>query len=926
MANWFTLFFFLSGLTALIYETAFAHQLHLIFGSTLSSVSVVLAVYMGGIAAGAAFIGKRADRFPALQLYGWLEIGVGTASFAAVIAIPLLRQVYALCSPFTGTRTIFCIILQALSAMLLLLPSTLLMGATLPALSKGLIRTLDQRFFRIGRLYGVNTVGAALGTLLCGFFLLEHLGYLGAVGAAAILNLSVGVIALILARRQQDLPVTPETASGAESPGETRTLKPVTSSRFLPRLLLILAGLSGLSALGYEVVWFRTLTFSVVADAYAFALMLGIYLLGIGSGSLIAAGRFRRREKTAWERKSAWFELGILEICISLAAPAGLVLLVWLNGVLPRPNPGEADFWWITLRNTSLQAIVLIFPVTFLLGYIFPLFTSLYSADLGKLGGQVGWITAINTTGSILGVFLAAFVLIPLSGIQFSLLVFALISASVGFAALLFGRVPARRRKASCAVAAPLVIAAFVFFPIKRHFGFQQIPTHENADLLFYKESADQTVMVTQDKGGRKIRRLLINQQQATSTDLAGQRKNQLLGHLPLWACPDASNALVICFGSGGTFGALGLYDLERVDCVEICPAVLQAARFFRDWNGDVLSRPHVRVIIDDGRSYLLTTKESYDIITLEPMHPGLKGVSALYSVEFYREARARLNSGGVLCQWIPLYSMTGSDARALIATAVEVFPQSSLWLVGSEGILLCARDSLKIDGSLLTRGSFDGAIAEALKKVLIDDPWEIFSGFLLGPSGLQEYVEGAPVMRDDRPFTEYSIPRHQNLNPWDEMLALAQNRQSPLSLLVGISPSQRDSLQRRWERCKTVWIARDRGLAAYQQGDFAAARRFLETAFKGNPRDRYTAYFLKEIYWRYGVEFSRRGQWDQAVEAYRRACRLDPQSAEAHFYLAVALENAGEMGRSKQETEIALQLDPDLPEAQNLLKRLKGP
>jgi spermidine synthase len=922
MVNWFILFFFLSGLTALIYETAFAHQLHLIFGSTLSAVSIVLAVYMGGIAAGAALIGKRADRRPALSLYGRLEIGVGVTAVLAVIAIPLIRQLYALCSPLIGTGTVLCLIFQALSAILFLLPSTLLMGATLPALSKGLIGTVDHRFRHIGRLYGVNTVGAALGTLLCGFFLLEHLGYRGAVGFGALLNISVGIIAIRLARRLRRSAVGLTEANEKEKKLPERN-RPTES---LQRLLLVLAGLSGLAALGYEVVWFRTLTFSVVADAYAFALMLGIYLLGIGLGSLYASRRFRLREKTDWERRSAWFELGVSEILISLAAPVGLVVLVWLNEVLPRPTPGEADFWWITLRNTSLQAVVLIFPATFLLGYIFPLFTSLYSADLRKLGGQVGWITAINTTGSILGVFLSAFVMIPLLGIQYSLLAFALVSALVGFAALLFGRVPSGRRKAAFALTAPVVILAFILFPIRRHFGFLQIPTHENAELLFYKESSDQTVMVTQDKGGRQIRRLLINQQQATATDLGGQRRNQLLGHLPLWACPDASRALVICFGSGGTFGALGLYDLERVDCVEICPAVIQAARFFRDWNGDVLSRPNARVIIDDGRSFLLATRERYDIITLEPMHPGLKGVSALYSVEFYREARSKLNPGGVLCQWIPLYSMTGSDARSLIATAVEVFPQSSLWLVGSEGILLCARDSLKIDGERLRKSGFDGEIGKALAKVLIDDPWEIFSGFLMGPSGLKEYTKGASVMRDDRPFTEYTIPRHQHLHPWNEMLVLAEDRQSPLPLLTGIPSDELDSLRNRWESSKAVWIARDRGLAAYQQGDFNNTRRFLETALKGNPGDRYTAYFLKEVYWRYGVEFSRRGRWNQAVDAYRRACRVDPQSAEAHFYLAIALENAGDLSQSKRETQIALKLNPDLPEAQNLLKRLDSP
>jgi spermidine synthase len=923
MIGWFYLFFFLSGLTALIYETAFAHQLHLIFGSTLSAVTLVLAVYLGGMALGAAILGPRADRHNPLRLYGILEIGIGITAIVAVILIPMIRYIYAHFSGFLGTQGVFAFIFQALLAVIFLLPSTFLMGATLPALSKGVTTRIEKRFSRISALYGLNTFGAALGTLLCGFLLLENLGYFGSVSIAMLANLLIGFVALRLAKKltvSEAIPaVTSDTveAEAAPIPGNEKSDK-------LRKLVLILAAISGLAALGYEVIWFRILTFSVVTDAYAFALMLGIYLLGIGAGSLVGSRRFRKKEGADWEKKSAWLELGVLELLVSVLVVAGFAALIWINEQLGRPTVADPGFWLKTLRNTSLQAVVLIFPVTFLLGYIFPMMISLYSANLGKLGGQVGWVSALNTTGAIVGIVISGFVLIPWIGIQYSLFLMALLSVLVGITALVLGPIARTRRMMAILVGVPACIIALVLFPMRVNFGFQQIPTHANAELLFYKESGDQTVIVVEDKGGRKVRRLLLNQQQATSTGMAGQRKNQLLGHLPLWACPEAEKAMVICFGSGGTFGALGLYDLERVDCVEICPSVIEAAHLFNDWNGEVLARENARVVIDDGRSYLLTAPDRYDVITLEPMHPGLKGVSSLYSREFYEEARNRLNPGGVICQWVPLYSMTGEDARSLIATAVEVFPQSSLWIVGTEGILLCARDTLHLDAGRMEACFEDKRTRAALQRVLLDDPWAILSGFLLGPEGLQAYTADAPIMRDNRPFTEFTIPRHQHLDPWDDIIRLGRMRESPLKILRGLSDSELQTYETRWEENKQVWIERDRGFAAYQQGDFKDARIHVEEAFAGNPEDRYAAYFLKEIYWRYGVEFGKRKQWQQAIDAYRRATQIDPADPEAHLYLAIALETAGQIQLSVEAVREALKLRPEYPAAAELLARIE--
>jgi spermidine synthase len=906
--------FFVTGAAGMVFETAFARQLQLIFGSTLSSVSVVVAVFFGGMALGAALLGRYADRYSPVRLYGILEIGAAAWALLAVLLVPQVRAVYSHVRPLIPHSGIARILSQSVLAAVVLLPLTMLIGATLPALCRGLTRSLGERFTRIAGLYGINTLGAAAGTIVCGFVLLEHLGYTASVLLAAVVSLSAGLAAFLLASRTEILNPVSEQESHDAPPKPQSCPGPETDGS--PRVILVLTGLAGLAALGLEIVWFRTLSFSVVADAYAFAMMLGVYLFGIAAGGLVGAWRFRRTQ-------GSLLELGLMEICLCLVAMGGFAALTQLAPQLARSAGGDPTAWLKDLSNTAMLALLLILPATVIMGYVFPMFASLYASHGKNLGSEVGRVTAVNTTGGIAGALAAGFVSIPLMGIQKSLLFFAGLSLLVGVGAFLFSKKRSRPLVLSFATALIAALVALLFFPVRQNFGFLQIPGHEKAELLFYRESSDQTVMVTRDTGGRKIQRLILNQQQATSTSLAGQRKNQLLGHLPLWSCPEARTALVICFGSGGTFGALGLYDLESVDCVEICLAVVEAAHLFSMWNGDVLSRSNAHLIVDDGRSHLITTRKLYDIITLEPMHPGLKGVSSLYSVEFYAEARDRLGPGGVLCQWIPLYSMTGEDARSLIATALAVFPESSFWLVGPEGILVCAADSLFISWDWLQSTFRDEGIQQALRQVRLEDPWAILSGYLAGPEELGDFVQGAPLLRDDRPFTEYSIPRHKHVSPWEDILLLVTERQSPLGIVRGLQAGEFDSLEAVWSSKRDAWIERDRGLAAFSLNDMPGARVHLEAALQGDPTDRYTTFFLQEVYWRYGLELGRQGRTEEAVNAYRAAAVVEPEDPESHFYLAVALANAGKLREAEREALTALNLEPKHQAARELLSTL---
>jgi tetratricopeptide (TPR) repeat protein len=269
---------------------------------------------------------------------------------------------------------------------------------------------------------------------------------------------------------------------------------------------------------------------------------------------------------------------------------------------------------------------------------------------------------------------------------------------------------------------------------------------------------------------------------------------------------------------------------------------------------------------------------------------------------------------------------MSGQDARSLLATALTVFPQSSLWIVGSEGILLCARDSLTINWSWMMKHMSNPTIKQTLKKVYLDNFWTLLSGYLLGPQGLHQYTSNVALVLDDRPHIEYSIPRHQHIFPWNEILGLAAKRESPINIITGISQSTREELNSTWTVRKKTWAIRDQGFAAIAQGDHGTARVRFEHVYANDPQDRYAVFFLKEIYWRYGVELSRRQRWQEAVALYKRAVLLEPDDPRGHFYLGVALYNAGQTHEAVTAIGQALTLQPDLREAQEFLQEINDP
>ncbi|OGD71682.1 MAG: hypothetical protein A2Y64_09595 [Candidatus Coatesbacteria bacterium RBG_13_66_14] len=737
--------FLISGAAGLVYEVVWLRQLSFVFGVTSQAATTVLAAFMGGMALGSWLLGRVADRMRRpLFFYALLQAGVAATGLLVPLLLQLAQLVYVPLYGATGGSGFLFTAVRAALAFLVLLPVTTLMGATLPALARHTGRTREAVGRRTGLLYTLNTAGAVVGTLAAGFFLIEHLGLWGSTMMAAGINLAAAGGAFALSR-MASAETKPRKAESASPPGKRG------------RLLLWLYAISGFAALGLELVWNRMLILWFSNVTYTFSAMLAVYLVGLALGGAFGSWLVKRLKKP--QRAFVWGEIGV---GLAALATTGLALNWPLElGRASQAVVGGLAGWGSLVASSLVLTLAVMLLPTFLLGMLFPIAVRLYARESGGVGRRVGELCAANSAGTILGAAATGFVLIPLLGFQGSLLLLTGLSVLVAAAAA--WRWLEKKTLALTSCAATLAFGA-LWLPFDR---LGENFLREGETLLYYDESESGTVEVRERaddpaNGGVTTRRLVIDGNQATYTAVSDMRKNRMLAHLPMLVHPDPRDVLVICFGSGSTFGALAVYDtVERVDCVEIAPAVLECAPFFSEFNLDVLANPLARVIVDDGRNYLLCTDRRYDVITAEPMPPAVAGVVNLYTVEYYELCRRALKPGGVVAQWIPLYQLAVRDVRMLAASFARAFPHAQLWLTGDDIVLLGSDGPLSVDESRFAAAARDPDIVRTLAEVGVPGPMALLDRLALDDAAFRSYARGFEPVTDDRPVIEYSAPRN---------------------------------------------------------------------------------------------------------------------------------------------------------------------
>jgi spermidine synthase len=733
-----------SGCAALIYEVVWFQLLQLVIGSSAVSLGVLLGTFMGGMCLGSLALPRVVSpRHHPLIVYAMLELATGLVAVGVVYAMPWLTGVYVA----SVGRGLPAFALRAAFCAFCLLPPTILIGATLPAIARWMAPTTEG-VSRLALLYGGNIAGAVLGSLVAGFYLLRLHDMATATYVAAAINMAVAALALGASRALPYAPM-PRTAILPESAMAVDALDNRVSGAGGVWPVYVVIGLSGTTALGAEVVWTRMLALSLGATVYTFSIILAVFLIGLGIGSAVASVLLRRND-------DARTALGVCQLLLSgaIACTAFLVArtLPYWSTVAASVN------LWSLFGLDLVRAMVAILPATCLWGASFPLALAAAARGEQDPGRLVGRVYAINTFGAIVGAVGFSLVVIPLAGVAGAERLLIAISCAAAALALL----PTMRVQRITTVAGVALIA-FVLAsnvpglpPLLVAYG-RRLPEVENPTILYVGEGVNASVAVSEHAGG--LRSFHVSGKVEASTDPVDMRLQRLLGNLPALTGPTPKSVLVVGFGSGVTAGSFVPHpDVERIVICEIEQLIPErVAPYFARENYSVLSDPRVRLVIDDARHYVLTTRDTFDVITSDPIHPWVKGAATLYTKEYFELLKQHLNRGGIVAQWVPLYESDTEVVRSEIATFFDVFPHATVWGNPHEGlgydvVLIGTVDRTPIDVDALQRRlerpEYAG-VAESLRNVGLFSAVDLLGTYAADGRDLAAWLTGATLNHD---------------------------------------------------------------------------------------------------------------------------------------------------------------------------------
>ncbi|NQT82863.1 fused MFS/spermidine synthase [bacterium] len=732
------LLFALTGLTGLAYEVLWRRMLSVAMGGSIYATAAVLSSFMGGLFLGSIVVGRWADRWKnLLRAYGLFELLIAAFALFFPIACRGLVSLQRVLYPSIGGHYLSMTGVKFAGAFCLLLFPTFLMGGTFPLLSKFYLRSRLSVGKGIGRLYSVNTGGAVLGTALAGFVLIRAFGVRGTNLVAVALNVAVGAAAIALSIGRASTP------SSSPSPPKTsqRSL-----SRWRRRAVLAAFAISGFTALCYEVLWTRVLVFIVGNTTYSFTIMLSTFLVGLSLGSYFFSRFFDRG-------KDLFVKAAIIEVLIGIFALVGIVLtqsfyplFQWLKALFP-----SWSYFPYTLVRYAIASISLL-PPAILFGMSFPVVIAIYAGEYRDLGSDVGRAYGSNTVGAIFGSVAAVFVLIPIFGITAAFILTAAANLAIGFLFLRLSPLLSPRKKALTAACVVAVFGCLVLsLPARIDIAIStDSGERKRGKLIFYQEGAAGTVAVFLD-AEQNFKMMEIDGASQVPTDLDALQAFRLLGHLPFFIHPQPKEVLVTAFGGGITTGAILTHPVERVDAVEICPSVFEAAKHFGEENDYVLGDERLRLIVGDANNYVKTTDRMYDVIASDATHPAAAESWVLYTREFYAACRELLREDGVICQWVPLHALPTSHLRIILRTFQDVFPHTSLWFARGYTVMLGTLQPLVIDveriNELLQR---DKRTSAQLREVHLESVPAILKNLILDEDDVRRFAGDSPVATED--------------------------------------------------------------------------------------------------------------------------------------------------------------------------------
>ena len=724
--------FFVSGAAALLFETLWFRLAGLTFGNSVWASSMVLASFMGGLAVGNAASLRLASRIARpLRTYAMLEVAIGVCGVGLVVLFPSLTRLFApLFRPVLDQLLILNPLRLSIAFALMLIPTTA-MGASLPLLVRALSRGEESFGVLLGRLYGWNTLGAMAGALAGEGFLIEAFGLRGTGFVAGLLNIAAAATAFALSSS-----LDRQTAENEMAPSG-RAGWP----------MLVAAAFAGGTLLALEVVWFRFLLLFTAGTTMAFAVMLAVVLLGIAAGGLLAAWLFR--VDTGAER---W--LG------SAALACGFAVAVAFASFAPPPNPqrSAASLFVHDLR----MSLCLMLPASVLSGLLFTMMGRRIRSRAGSGTRATAILTLANTIGAMLGALAGGFVLLPFLGIERSIVALAGCYVLIALLVLPGYGVMLVRHRIVLVVMALALLASLIAFPfgVVRNELVPLVTASVRGDgsrIVAMREGLTETdIYLRKDLWGQPYSyRLMTNGTSMSATTLPARRYMSLFAALPLALHPHPQRALLISYGVGTTAKALTDSDsLRRIDVVDISRDVIEMSRLRRFDGLHPLDDPRLHVHIEDGRFFLLTTNDRFDIITAEPPPPKLAGVVNLYTREYFDLIRDRLADGGIATYWLPIYQLTEDEGKAITGSFCGAFSDCSLWSgAAGELVLMGSRGQGPIGLAAFTSPWRERRSAQALTAIGVESPELLGTLFIADASSLRALTAHTKPLVDDFPL-----------------------------------------------------------------------------------------------------------------------------------------------------------------------------
>lgn len=837
------LMFLASGAASLIYQVVWFKQLQFVLGSSTFAVSMTVASFFFGLSLGSWLGGKLADRVRRpLGTYALLELALAAVAILVTVFLANWSAWASGLAPLVGDPSFKGGALTVFFSFATLVLPTMLMGATLPILAKHVIREQKVLAQRIGVLYGVNTLGAAIGCALVGFVLIGALGVLRSAIVASVIYLANAALAAFLTRRM----AKDQHGAGTTSAAATPTAAPAhTPPAGRIDVLVVVFAASGFASIAYEVLWFRILANFQMHSVFAFSAMLSTYLLGLVLGAFICA-RFLAPRK---DRLLAYFAR--LQLLIAAGGLLTVALLgrsrnitaafnAWTHQV--DFNAGLLDRLAGTAETIFLCMVVLLVPTT-LIGISLPLASELTIQHVSVLGRRLGRLYALNTLGGTLGSLTAGFVLVPYLGTQTSLTLIIVLNL-VLFVVVVVSQPSLRgdRRLRRLTVEGIVFVCLGTWILGPRYLTDAQT-RFEEGRVLAFQENRDATFVVlgyhSEETGG--YQQLLVNGWSYANNALQGRRYMAILGHLPTLLHPHPRSALIGCIGTGTTVGALTLHpELQEIAAIDLSKAVFDFAPLFQPLNHSFHLQPHVNRVVADVRHYLLRSDQKFDVITFEPPPPHDAGVVNLYSREFYALAKRRLAAGGVVAQWMPLDFSRQALPRMMIRTMMAEFPYVSLWIPNRmEGVAIGSMEPLRLDLGEWRRRMSAPQLRDDLAAIGFRSPVDVAVTFVAADRALGDFIGDGPIVTDDRPRIEYF-----NFYPIDAMgFDEITKHREPIDRYLTepiVDVAERQTAER---VINSIW--REHEATVADRSD--EARAFVESALRDDPTNAYLRFLRAE-------------------------------------------------------------------------------